>query len=111
MAVLSENYFSDNGMIAHGSYKTLDKNPDNYAHGPQLSTSDDLSNRILNLIVSKMSTFCWQTSLGFCLKDRQRSIIEAVFGNFQNPYSVHDSFNVTPDIKTGSYNSHSFLNQ
>ena len=38
-------------------------------------------------------------SFSFDLKDHQRSKIESVFGNFQNPCLAHDSFNFTLDMK------------
>ena len=36
----------------------------------------------------------------FALKDRQRSKIGSVWGNFQNRWLVHDSFNFTSDMRS-----------
>ena len=51
------------------------------------------------IISGSRDSFLTDSIFGFGLKGRQRSKIEAVFGNFRNPCYLHDCFYLTTDMK------------
>ena len=61
-----------------------------------LSTSVGINTVI---ICGSRNIFLAQSSFGFGQKARQRSKIETVFGNYQNTYYAHGSFNLTSDME------------